>query len=219
MSKPPHHSTERAPESKIAVLVADDHVTVLEGLAAIIGRQPDMVVVALAADGRQAVESWTKHRPDVTLMDLSMPRLTGVEAIASIRAVDQGARIIVLSSYDTDADILNAFKAGARAYLMKDCGREEILECVRTVHRGEISLPPALVTKLAYSLSDESLTHREAEVLARVAQGKSNKEISASLYLSETTVKSHLGSVFRKLRVLSRTEAMAEGSRRGLIKV
>lgn len=219
MSKLRPPATGITSEPKIEVLVADDHVTVLEGLAAIIGRQPDMEVIAQASDGRQAVASWRQHRPDVTLMDLSMPWLSGVDAIASIRAIDQDARIIVLTTYDTDADIFRAVKAGARAYLLKDCPREEMLQCIRSVNRGEFCIPPALIHKLASSLSEESLTHRESEVLAMVAQGKSNKEISASLYISETTVKSHLGSVFRKLRVLSRTEAIAAGSRRGLIKI
>jgi DNA-binding NarL/FixJ family response regulator len=203
---------------KIRVLIADDHVTVLEGLAAIIGRQPDMMVVAEAADGQEAVDLWTEHRPDVTLLDLRMPTLDGVGVIENIRKQDASARVIVLTTYDSDTEILRAIKAGTKAYLLKDARREELLDCIRRVNRGETCIPASLVEKLAAGLSSESLTGRELNVLELLAQGKSNKEIGVNLYISETTVKSHLRSIFRKLNVLSRTEAITVASRRGLIR-
>jgi DNA-binding NarL/FixJ family response regulator len=204
---------------KIRVLIADDHVTVLEGLAAMIGRQPDMVVVAEAADGQEAIDLWITHRPDVTLLDLRMPKLDGVGAIEEIRKRDSSARIIVLTTYDTDTEILRAVKAGTKAYLLKDARREELLDCIRRVHRGETCFPASLVEKVAAGLSSEPLTGRELNVLELLARGKSNKEIGVSLYISETTVKSHLRSIFRKLNVLSRTEAISVAGRRGLIRL
>ena len=204
---------------KIRVLIADDHVTVLEGLAAMIGRQPDMVVVAEAADGQEAIDLWITHRPDVTLLDLRMPKLDGVGAIEEIRKWDSSARIIVLTTYDTDTEILRAVKAGTKAYLLKDARREELLDCIRRVHRGETCFPASLVEKIATGLSSEALTGRELNVLELLARGKSNKEIGVSLYISETTVKSHLRSIFRKLNVLSRTEAISVAGRRGLIRL
>lgn len=203
---------------RIRVLIADDHITVLEGLAAIIGRQPDMMVVAQAADGEEAVELWTRDRPDVTLIDLRMPKLDGVSAIEKIRKQDPATRVIVLTTYDTDTEILRAIQAGTKAYLLKDTHREELLDCIRRVNRGETCIPASLVAKVAAGLSSESLTGRELNVLELLAQGKSNKEIGVSLYISETTVKSHLRSIFRKLDVLSRTEAVTVASRRGLIR-
>ncbi|MDI1479242.1 response regulator transcription factor [Polyangium sp. y55x31] len=204
---------------KIRVLIADDHVTVLEGLSAIISRQPDMEVVAAASNGRQVVELWEQCRPDIALIDIRMPVLDGVAAIEEIRRNDASARLIVLTTFDTDNDLLNAVKAGAKGYLLKDSRREELLDCIRRVHRGETCLPASLVQKLAASLSREALTSREVEVLEYLARGQSNKEISALLGIGETTVKSHLRSIFRKLDVLSRTEAIATASRLGLIKL
>jgi len=211
--------SETTGPDKIRVLIADDHVTVLERLAAIIGRQPDMMVVAEAADGQQAVELWIKHRPDVSLLDLRMPNLDGVGVIEKIRDQDASARVIVLATYDTDTEILRAVKAGTKAYLLKDARREELLDCIRRVNRGETCIPQSLVEKLATGLTSELLTSRELNVLDLLARGKSNKEIRVNLYISETTVKSHLRSIFRKLNVLSRTEAVAVASRRGLVRL
>jgi two-component system NarL family response regulator len=204
---------------KIRVLIADDHITVLEGLAAIISRQADMAVLGQASDGAEVVALWEKHHPDITLVDLRMPTLDGVGAIEAIRRRDPSARLVVLTTFDTDTDLLNAIKAGAKGYLLKDSGREELLDCIRKVHRGETCLPASLVQKLATFLHREPLTAREVEVLQLLANGKSNKEISATLTISEATVKSHIGNVFRKLDVLSRTEAIATASKRGLIKL
>ena len=204
---------------KIRVLVADDHVTVLEGLAAIIGRQADMTVVGQASNGREAVDLWEKQRPEVALVDLRMPLLDGLAVIEEIRRKNDSARIIVLTTFDTDSDISRAIKAGAKGYLLKDAPREELLAAIRKVHAGETSIPPSLVAKLAAGLSREPLTGRELEVLLLLARGKSNKEIGANLYISETTVKSHLRSIFTKLNVLSRTEAITAASRRGLVQL
>jgi two-component system NarL family response regulator len=148
-----------------------------------------------------------------------MPVLDGVGAIEEIRRQDALARVIVLTTFDTDADISRAIKAGAKGYMLKDAQREELLECIRKVHAGETSIPPALVAKLAAGMSNEALTGRELEVLSLLSRGKSNKEIGVNLYISETTVKSHLRSIFSKLNVLSRTEAIAAASRRGLIQL
>ncbi|HEX4119692.1 MAG TPA: response regulator transcription factor [Verrucomicrobiae bacterium] len=203
----------------IRVLIADDHVTVLEGLAAIIGRQPDMAVAAAAVNGREAADLWRKKQPDVALLDLRMPLLDGVGAIDEIRRVDPSARVIVLTTFDTDNEIYRAIRAGAKGYLLKDARREELLDCIRKVNAGETCIPPALAAKLAAGMSSESLTGRELDVLALLARGKSNKEIGANLYISETTVKSHLRSIFAKLNVLSRTEAITVASRRGLVQL
>ncbi|MFL9995371.1 response regulator transcription factor [Paraburkholderia sediminicola] len=205
------------PLDKIRVLIADDHVAVREGLAAMIGRQADTMVVGEAANGREAVELWQKHRPDVTLLDLRMPVLDGVSAISEIHHQDASARIIILTTFDSDSEIAGAIKAGAKGYLLKDAPREELFDCIRKVHAGETCIPPSLVAKLAAGVSSEALTSRELDVLTLLARGKSNKEIGGNLYISETTVKSHLRSVFTKLNVVSRTEAIAVATRRGLI--
>ena len=208
-----------AQADKIRVLIADDHVTVREGLAAMIGRQPDMLVVGEAANGREAVALWETHRPDVALLDLRMPLLDGLGVIHEIHRQDPIARVIVLTTFDTDTDISRAIKAGAKGYLLKDALREELLESIRKVHAGETCIPPSLVAKLAAGMSNETLTGRELDVLALLARGKSNKEIGVNLYISETTVKSHLRSIFTKLNVLSRTEAISAASRRGLVQL
>lgn len=204
---------------KIRVLIADDHVTVLAGLSSIIGMQPDMMVVAEAENGRQAVELWRKYQPHVALLDLRMPILDGVGVITELRKEEAAAKFIILTTYDTDNEIYRAIKAGAKGYLLKDERREVLLDCIRKVSRGETCIPPALVEKLAASMRGEALTGREIEVLALLARGRSNKEIASKLFISETTVKGHLRSVFAKLNVLSRTEATAVALRRGLVQL
>jgi DNA-binding NarL/FixJ family response regulator len=215
----PESNTTGSSTRSISVLVADDHVTVREGLVAIIGRQADMHVVAQAVNGRDAVTLWHAHRPDIALLDLRMPLLDGVEAIEEICSVDSSARLIVLTTFDTDEDISNAIKAGARGYLLKDAPWEALLECIRKVHAGEVSIPPSMVAKLAVGMSREALTARETGVLSLLAQGKSNKEIATTLQVSEATVKSHLRNIFTKLNVLSRTEAISVAIQRGLVQV
>jgi DNA-binding NarL/FixJ family response regulator len=205
--------------SKLRILVADDHVTVREGLCAILGRQADMLVVAQAANGSDALELWKEHRPDVTLIDLRMPLLDGVDVISRICRENPGARFVVLTTYDSDRDVSRAIQAGARGYLLKDAPFEELLACIREVHRGGMTINPTLVRKLAAGLRQEPLTGRELDVLRLLAEGKSNREIAGCLFVGETTVKSHLRSVFAKLDVLSRTEAVAVATRQGLIKI
>ena len=209
----------RAKKERIRILIADDHSVVREGLVSLVKRKSDMVVVAEASNGREAVQLWKEHRPDVTLLDLRMPELNGVGAIKEIRELDENAHIVVLTTYDGDEDIYRAIKAGAKAYLLKDTARDALVETVRRVHAGETYLPPQLAAKLAERVSGEALSPREIEVLQRMAVGKSNKEIGAELFISEGTVKTHIKSIFSKLDVVSRTEAVATATRRGLIQL
>jgi len=206
-------------EDKIRVLVADDHPTVRAGVSAIIGMQADMKVVAEAENGPQAIELWCEHKPDVTLLDLRMPLLDGVGVITQVCKQEPSAKFVILTTYDTDNEIYGAIKAGAKGYLLKDERREVLLDSVRKVSRGETCIPPALVEKLTAGIRGEPLTSRELEVLALLARGRSNKEIAAKLFISETTVKGHLRSVFSKLNVLSRTEATTTALRRGLVQL
>ena len=201
----------------IRVLVADDHTVVRDGLVAIIKQERDMDVVAESGDGRRAVELWKKHRPDVTLMDLRMPELDGVNAIYEIRAAEPNARVIVLTTFDGDEDIYRGMRAGAKSYLLKDVRREELFQCIREVHAGKTFVPPAIAAKLAERLPTEELSPRELEVLRLLAEGKPNKLIGVALSIAEVTVKSHVQSLFKKLNVLSRTEAIAVANRRGLL--
>jgi len=214
---------KRAIEGKkkqcIRILIADDHSVVREGLVSLVKRKSDMTVVAEANNGREAVDLWKEHRPDVILLDLRMPELDGVGAIKEIRGLDESAHIVVLTTFDGDEDIYRAIKAGAKGYLLKDTAREALMECIRRVHAGETCIPPTLAAKLADRVSGEALSAREIEVLQRVAAGKSNKEIGAELFISEGTVKTHVKSIFSKLDVVSRTEAVATASRRGLIQL
>jgi DNA-binding NarL/FixJ family response regulator len=207
-----------AKKKPIRLLIADDHSVVREGLVSLVKRKSDIVVVAEASNGREAVDFWKQHRPDVTLVDLRMPELDGVGAIKEIREVDPNAHIVVLTTYDGDEDIYRAIKAGAKAYLLKDTARDALVDCVRRVHAGETYLPPPLAAKLAERVSGAALSQREMEVLQRMAAGKSNKEIGAELFISDGTVKTHVSSIFTKLDVVSRTEAIAIATRRGLIR-
>ena len=206
-------------KKRIRILIVDDHSVVREGLVSLVKRKSDMVVVGEGSNGREAVELWKEHRPDVTLLDLRMPVLDGVGAIKEIRELDENAQIVVLTTYDGDEDIYRAIKAGAKAYLLKDTARDALVNTVRRVHAGETYLPPQLAAKLAERVSGEALSPREVEVLQRMAVGKSNKEIGAELFISEGTVKTHLKSIFSKLDVVSRTEAVATATRRGLIQL
>src|SRR2546430_7051698 len=212
--------SQAAPKkTRISVLIADDHTVLREGLVSLIRRKPDMAVVGEASNGREAVDLWKQHRPDVTLLDLRMPELDGVGTIKQIREHDENARIIVLTTFDGDEDIYRAIQAGAKGYLLKDVPREALMDCIRRVHAGETSVPMHLVAKLADRVSGETLSKREIEVLKLMAKGKSNKEIASALFISEGTVKSHGKAIFAKMNVVSRTEAVAEATRRGLIRL
>ncbi len=219
MNHPSNSRKASAPADKIRVLIADDHTTFLAGLASIIDMERDMIVVAQATDGRHAVEQWRKHRPNVTLLDLRMPVFDGVAAIEEIHREDASAPIVIVTTYDSDNDIYRAVKAGAKGYLLKDARREELVDCIRKVNRGEACVPQSLMQKLMTGISSEPLTDREADVLRLLARGKSNKEIGSTLFISEFTVKNHLRNIFPKLNVLSRTEAIAAAARRGLVRL
>jgi two-component system NarL family response regulator len=204
--------------SKIRLLIVEDHTVVRDGLIAILQQEPDMEVVAETGNGLLAVELWKEKRPDVALMDLRMPGLDGVDAIHEIRAVDPAARIIILTTYDGDEDIYRVMHAGAKSYLLKDVGREEMCRSIREVHAGKTLVSPAVAVRLAERMPLEELTPRELDVLRLLALGKPNKLIGAALSISEVTVKSHMQAIFRKLNVLSRTEAIAVANRRGLLR-
>jgi two-component system NarL family response regulator len=212
------HADRNDSFSKIRLLIAEDHTVVRDGLIAILQQESDMEIVAETGNGLQAVELWKEKRPDVTLMDLRMPGLDGVEAIHEIRAVDPGARIIILTTYDGDEDIYRVMHAGAKSYLLKDVGREEMCRSVREVHVGKTLVSPAVAIRLAERMPLEELTPRELDVLRLLALGKPNKLIGVALSISEVTVKSHMQAIFRKLNVLSRTEAIAVANRRGLLR-
>jgi two-component system NarL family response regulator len=203
----------------IRLLVADDHESVREGLSAIFHQCGEMTVVAQAANGHEAVSLWQAHLPDVTLLDLRMPTLDGVQAMEEIRRRDPDARVMVFTGFEIENDISRALKAGARACVLKDAPRDELLESVRRVHSGGMWIPSTIAATVAVGMSSQSLTRREQEVLEWLAQGKCNKEIAGALNITETTVKSHLRRLFAKLHVLSRTEAVRTASRRGLVRL
>ena len=203
--------------SEIRILIADDQLVVREGLVAILNRQSDMTVVGEAGNGHEALEQWRTHRPDVTLMDLRMPEMSGVEAIIAIREEDDKASVIILTTYDSDEDVYRGMRAGAKAYLLKDAHREELLNCIRAVYAGKTVVSPGVAAKLASRLREERLTPRELDILTLVGQGLSNKLIARALDITEGTVKTHVKNVLEKLDATSRTEALAVAARRGLI--
>jgi DNA-binding NarL/FixJ family response regulator len=212
-------STKRNSDGVIRILLAEDHVVVRHGLAAIINQQQDMEVIAEAGEGGEAVELWKQHRPDVTLMDLRMPGLSGANAIYEIHEMNRDVRIIVLTTFDGDEDIYRAIRAGAKAYLLKDVRSEELFQCIRQVHAGRFVIGPAVAAKLAERNTLPELTPRELEVLKLLAEGKPNKLIASAMSISDVTVKSHVRAIFTKLHVLTRTEAIAVASRSGLIRL
>jgi two-component system NarL family response regulator len=216
LPKEPHPDSASAP-AQIRILIADDHPVVREGLAAIISLFTEMTVVAQAGNGREAVDLFRQHRPEMALLDLRMPLLDGVSAITAIRAEFPDARLILLTTYDGDEDIYRALRAGAKAYLLKDSPREDLLKCIREVHRGGTCIPPAVAAKLAERMTGPQLTGRELEVVELTAQGRSNKEIAAALAIAEGTVKVHLNSIFNKLGVAGRTEAVRMALERGIL--
>jgi len=206
------------PATKIRILVVDDHRVVRVGLATMIGREPDMEVVAEAADGPSALLAYEQHRPDVVLLDLRLPDMPGTEVITRIRAINAQAKIIVLTSFDADEDIFRAVKAGARGYLLKGTFPDGILEAaIRTVHAGQRLIPPEIAHRLADRLSAPSLTPREIAVLELVAKGLSNREIGLALSTSAGTVKTHLEHIYAKLGVGDRTAAALVAVQRGLV--
>lgn len=200
----------------IRVLIADDRPVVRRGLALMLGYEPDMVVVAEASDGLEAVAAYREHRPDVALMDLRMPGIDGVAAIAEIRAGHPAARIILLTTYDTDEGIYRGLQAGARAYLLKDAPCEEILSAIRAVFAGQKCITLEVGAKLAERAEFPELTEREMDVLRLLVKGHSNQEIGAELFIAEGTVKFHVNHILNKLDVTDRTHAVITALRRGL---
>ncbi|HEY8548940.1 MAG TPA: response regulator transcription factor [Vicinamibacterales bacterium] len=201
------------------VLVVDDHALLRTGVANIINQEPDLRVVAEAANGKDAIAAFERHRPDVTLLDLRMPEMEGVEVVRQLRERDPQAKVIVLTTYDTDDDIARALKAGAKAYILKDISADALVQCIHDVLAGKTYLAPAAAAKLAEGVTRVQLTPRELAVLRLMAEGQSNKEIASALNISERTVKTHLGNLFDKLGVTSRTEAIKVASRRGLVRL
>ena len=205
--------------ARSAVLLVDDHALLRTGVANIINQEPDLHVVAEAGNGVEALDAFEQHRPDVTLLDLRMPVMEGVEAIRRIRERDSRALVIVLTTYDTDEEISRALKAGAKAYVLKDIAADDLVACIRDVLAGKTYIAPAAAAKLAEGVTRVRLTPRELSALRLMADGKANKEIAAALDIAERTVKTHLGHLFEKLGVTSCTEAIRVATRRGLVRM
>ena len=205
--------------SPSSVLIVDDHALLRTGVANIINHEPDLQVVAEASNGLEAVDAFERYRPDVTLLDLRMPIMEGVEAVRRIRERDPQAKVIVLTTYDTDEDISRALKAGAKAYILKDIAADALIACIHDVLNGKTYLAPAAAAKLAERVTKVQLTPRELATLRSMAQGRSNKEVASELGISERTVKTHLGHLFQKLGVTSRTEAVRVATHRGLVRM
>ncbi len=203
--------------NKIRIMVIDDQAVVRQGFVALINTVPDMVVVAEGTNGQQAIELYRLHKPDITMIDLRMPILGGVEAIAAIRREFPDARIIVLTTYDGDEDIYRSLQAGAQGYLLKDMFFEELEDAIRKVHAGSRRIPTLVAERLAERMIGSDLTSRELEVLQQIVSGKSNKEIASALKISEATVKSHINNILSKLGVTDRTQAATTALQRGIV--
>jgi DNA-binding NarL/FixJ family response regulator len=205
--------------SPIGVLTVDDHALLREGIAALVNGESDMRVVGEASNGQEAIEKFRLHRPDITLMDLQMPALNGIEAIIGIRSEFPDARIIVLTTYAGDIQVFRALKAGARGYILKGHVRRELLDTIRAVHAGRKSIPPEVAAELAEHATDNDLTPREIDVLRLIATGNANKEIAGQLSIAEETVKSHVTNILAKLGANDRTHAVTIGLKRGIIEL
>src|SRR5580658_3227676 len=203
----------------IRILTVDDHALLRKGIAALIDAEPDMELVAEAADGREAIAKFKMHRPDVTLMDLQMPEMSGVECITAIRGDFSQARIIVLTTYPGDVQVVRALKAGARAYLLKGQVDRELPEVIRAVHAGQKRIPPEIAAELAEHTAEDNLSAREIDVLRLIAAGNANKEIGGKLFIAEETVKSHVANILAKLHVNDRTHAVTIAVKRGIIEL
>ncbi len=203
--------------NKITVLSVDDHPLLREGIAAVIQGEEDLNLIAEAANGQEAIEAFRLHRPDVTLMDLQMPVMNGVDAIIAIRNEFPNARFVILTTYQGDVQALRAFKAGASGYLLKNMLRKELLDTIRLVNAGQRRIPPEIAAELAEHVIDDALSGREIDVLKRVAKGTSNKIIAAQLSVSEATVKAHMKSILAKLGANDRTHAVTIAMRRGFL--
>lgn len=209
--------SEKAMSEPIRILVVDDHKIVRQGLVALLNTVPEMKVVAEASDGEEAIEVYRRHKPDITLMDLRLPKLGGADVIARIRAEAPAARLIVLTTFDGDEDIFRAIQAGAKGYLLKGMDIDELTEAIRSVHAGKSRIPAFVAEKLAERMGGPALTTREIEVLKRIVAGRSNKEIGTDLFISEATVKTHVNSILGKLGVADRTQAATSALQRGIV--
>lgn len=203
----------------IRILTVDDHPLLRKGIAALVNAEPDLKLVAEASNGEEAIEAFRSHRPDVTLMDLQMPALDGTAAIGRIRDEFPNARIIVLTTYTGDTQVLRALRAGARAYLLKGHVHKELLETIRAVHAGQKRIPPDIAAELAEHAMDDELTEREIDVLKLVASGNANKQIADQLSIGEATVKSHVSNILSKLGANDRSHAVTIGLKRGIIEL
>ena len=204
-------------KSVIRVFSVDDHALLREGIAALVGNQSDMELVAEACNGREAVELFRRHRPDVTLMDLQMPEMGGIDALSAIRGEFPEARIIVLTTYTGDIQVMRAMRAGARAYLLKGLLRKELIETIRAVHTGQKRMAPEIAAEIAEHSTDDALTPREVDVLRLISGGNANKEIAAQLSITEETVKGYVKNILAKLGAKDRTHAATIGLKRGVI--
>jgi len=203
----------------IQILVVDDHALLRDGIAALVAGQPDMQVIAEGSNGREAIQQFRAHRPDITLMDLQMPEMSGLDAIIAIRGEFTDARIIVLTTYAGDVQALRALQAGARAYLLKNLVHKELLDTIRAVHAGKKTLSPQMSYELAEHATDDALTHAEIEVLRLIAGGNANKQIADLLSITEDTVKGRVKNILSKLGANDRTHAAMIGLKRGIIDV
>jgi DNA-binding NarL/FixJ family response regulator len=206
-------------QSRIRILCVDDHPLLREGIAAIINSQPNMLMVSEAATGGEAIQRFREHQPDVTLMDLRLPDMSGIDALIAIRADFPEARIVMLTTFEGDVEIQRSLEAGARGYLLKSMPPTELIEGIRQVHAGKKRIPPQLAAQLADHLGDEELTPREIEVLQHISGGNRNKDIADRLFISEETVKVHIKHIMEKLGANDRTQAVAIAVRRGIIQL
>ena len=208
-----------ANKAPVRILCVDDHPLLRQGIAALVGSQGDMKLVAEASNGREALRQFREHRPDVTLMDLRLPDMSGIDAMIAIRSEFPEARVVVLTTFEGDAEIQRALEAGARGYLLKTMPPADLIDAIRQVHAGKKRIPPEIAAQLAEHASDEDLTGRELEVLREVAGGSRNHEIATRLFISEETVKVHVKHIMEKLGAHDRTQAVAIAIRRGIIQL
>lgn len=206
-------------QNKIRVFSVDDHPLLREGIGALISIQPDMELIAEASSGTESIQQFRMHHPDVTLMDLRLPDMSGIDAMIAIRSEFPDARIIMLTTFEGDIEIQRALQAGARGYLLKSTPPKELMDVIRLVHSGKKRIPPEIAAQLAEHLSDEALTAREVEVLQKIAGGNRNRDIAKELFISEETVKVHIKHIMEKLGASDRTQAVAIGLRRGIIQL
>jgi len=206
-------------DRQIRILTVDDHPLLREGIASLIGTEADMVIIGEASSGREAVEEFRRHRPDITLMDIQMPEMNGIDAITHIIAENPNAKIIVLTTYNGDAQIFRALKAGAQGYLLKGLLRKELVETIRAVHAGKKRISPEVASQVAEYATDDTLTAREIIILQLIAQGNANKVIADRLAVTEDTVKAHVRNILSKLSANDRTHAVTIGVKRGFIEL